>query len=144
MKLSHVLASLIIHSNIQKRAKKARHEREKEYMERLLVLGHAVGEYAGDGQGETEDRDTDAVPLDAEHEVDDQPEQSITQDSIDNTHPLLFFIDCETTASTSQRWLQRLLGFLWPWSACPPSRALYIRHETFPREVYILIGIHIS
>ena len=40
--------------NEQKKAKRARHEREKGYMQVLQDLGNTVGEYVGDGQGENE------------------------------------------------------------------------------------------
>ena len=66
-------------------------------MERLRVLGHAAGEYAGDGQGELEDPNTNAATLDTEPQLDDQSEESSVQDSTYNAHPLLFFFDCETT-----------------------------------------------
>ena len=69
-------------------------------METLRGLGSAVGEYIGDGQGEsstvepthTADIDVD----DAESGVDDQP-QNDEEVSSDNANPLLIFYDCETT-----------------------------------------------
>ena len=38
--------------NLQKRAKKGRHEREKAFMEELRGAGHAVGEYIGGGRAD--------------------------------------------------------------------------------------------
>lgn len=68
-------------------------------METLRGLGSAVGEYVGDGQGETESdaRAATSVDLDivAEPGIDDQSDEE--EDSTDNAHPLLFFYDCETT-----------------------------------------------
>ena len=40
-----ILKCWFAYRNIQKRAKKARHEREKEFMEQLRGAGHVVGEY---------------------------------------------------------------------------------------------------
>ena len=60
-------------------------------MENLLCLGQAVGEYRGNGQGEEEEPSN--LP-DAEPIIDEQEEN---EDSGDNTHPLYFFFDCETT-----------------------------------------------
>ena len=65
-------------------------------MERLKGIGHAVGEYKGDGQGETEDLDMCQSLPDAEPDVDDNPEEE-NEDSSDDAHPLSFFYDCETT-----------------------------------------------
>lgn len=71
-------------------------------METLRGLGSAVGEYAGDGRGETES-DTQAATsvdqenVDAEPEIDDQSMEEEEEDNSDDWHPLLFFYDCETT-----------------------------------------------
>ena len=45
----------ITNRNLQKRAKKARYESEKAFMETLRGVGCTVGEYAGDGRGEITD-----------------------------------------------------------------------------------------
>lgn len=92
--------------NEQKKCKRARHEREKDYLSQLERLGNVVGEYVGDGQGEdsgsvVQEVDFDAVDDDfgvvyADLEVDDlSMEQS--EDSSDEAQPLLFLYDCETT-----------------------------------------------
>ena len=73
-------------------------------MATLCGLGSAVGEYAGDGQGETESDAQAAMSVDqdeinAEPGLDDQAvedEEEEEEDS-DDSHPLLFFYDCETT-----------------------------------------------
>ena len=65
-------------------------------MERLKGIGHAVGEYKGDGQGETEDPDTCQNFTVAEPDVDEHLEDE-NEDSSDDAHPLWFFFDCETT-----------------------------------------------
>ena len=39
---------------LQKKAKNARYEREKSFMDTLRQVGCPVGEYIGDGLGETE------------------------------------------------------------------------------------------
>lgn len=45
---------LLFAKNEQKKAKRARYEWQKDYMEVLQDLGNIVGHYAGDGQGEAE------------------------------------------------------------------------------------------
>ena len=87
------------HRNISKRAKSTRHEKERAYMEQLRCAGATVGEYVGNGQGETERTDTeDKCDEDAEPEVDDHHEcDDASEGSSDDAHPLLFFYDCETT-----------------------------------------------
>lgn len=92
---------LCSYRNLQKKVKKARYEKEKEYMENMRVAGCTVGEYLGDGQGESESaaQEPTSVNLDvvdAEPEVDDQPVDE-DEDSSDDAHPLLIFYDCETT-----------------------------------------------
>ena len=42
------------HRNLQKRARKTRHEREKVFMEQLRGLGHATGEYVGGKKADME------------------------------------------------------------------------------------------
>ncbi len=39
--------------NLQKKAKKARYEREKAYMDSIRGLGIVTGDYVGDGQGDS-------------------------------------------------------------------------------------------
>ena len=63
--IQHTYSLHVLHRNRHKKAKKARHEREKQYTEALGSPGHAVGEYVGGGQGDlepewTEDPDDDA------------------------------------------------------------------------------------
>lgn len=89
--------------NLQKKAKKTRHEQEKDFMETLRGLGSAVGDYVGNGQGESEtvtqastaaevDLDADVGPS---IELDDDDDAAL--ETSDDAHPLLFFYDCETT-----------------------------------------------
>ena len=70
-------------------------------MATMRDMGCAVGEYVGDGQGESETQEstlTDLDPVDADPEViDHQIEDNEDEDSSDNAHPLLIFYDCETT-----------------------------------------------
>lgn len=83
--------------NEQKKAKKARYETEKEYMQALQSAGNEVGEYVGDGQGETETvGDDHPVVVDADPDVDD-PSVEQDEDSSDDAQPVLFLYDCETT-----------------------------------------------
>ena len=87
------------HRNLQKKKKKARYEREKLYMENIRGAGCAVGEYVGEGQGESGVQEPTSVDLDvvgAEPEVDDQVEDD-DEDGSDNAQPLLIFYDCEST-----------------------------------------------
>ena len=70
-------------------------------METLREMGCAVGEYVGDGQGESESavttpQEADLDPVDVDPEVDDQSLDE-EKDSSDDAHPLLIFYDCETT-----------------------------------------------
>ena len=89
---------IIIIRNLEKRAKKARHEREKMYMAHLRDVGHAVGEYVGDGQGDGEVEVDMEVPPDRDDESDaDDGLNDEDEDSTGNAHPLLFFYDCEAT-----------------------------------------------
>lgn len=85
--------------NQQKKAKRVRHEKEKEFMEALGGLGNVVGKYVGDGQGEVVDSETQAVDMDivgADSEVYDLSAEQ-NEASTDNADPLLFLYDCETT-----------------------------------------------
>ena len=72
-------------------------------MSTLRGLGSAVGEYVGDGQGETEaivSLSSPSVDIDfvgAELGINDQSLDETEEDSSDDAHPLLFLFDCETT-----------------------------------------------
>ena len=72
-------------------------------METLRGLGSAVGEYTGNGQGETQNdtraaTSVDQEGIDAEPGIDDQTiEEEEEENSSNDYHPLLFFYDCETT-----------------------------------------------
>ena len=103
----HVFCKKICYRNEQKKAKRARHEREKDYLEALQKLGSTVGEYVGDGQGEESasveqalavdlDNVNDSGVVDADWEVDDLSMEQ-TEGNSDDSHPLLFSYDCETT-----------------------------------------------
>ena len=78
-----------------KKAKTTRHEKEKAYMEQLRCAGATVGEYVGNGQGETEHTDTeDKCDGDAEPVVEDDHEcEDTNRDSSDDANPLLMFYD---------------------------------------------------
>ncbi len=60
-------------------------------MERLVRAGCTVGEYVGDGQGETE-----SVVAQSDKVGDSGNEQSTIDDNEDQ-QPLLILYDCETT-----------------------------------------------
>ena len=62
-------------------------------MEQLRSVGHAVGEYVGNGQGDTESTE----PISDDPVVDEGLDEEEDEDSTDNANPLLFFYDCETT-----------------------------------------------
>ena len=75
-------------------------------METLRGLGSAVGDYVGNGQGESEtvtqastaaeiDPDADVGPSIELDEDDDDAALETSHD--DDAHPLLFFYDCEST-----------------------------------------------
>ena len=70
-------------------------------MAQLSSVGYTVGEYVGDGKGDTENTEPEADPDDTEPVDDDQHEsdtdEDLQGDSSDNADPLLFFYDCETT-----------------------------------------------
>ena len=101
------------HRNLQKRARKTRHEREKVFMEQLRGLGHATGEYVGGGKADMEQEeieehaacDKHRTELDVvrdEQQEDGEDEEDIEDGEADredteNAHPLLFFFDTETT-----------------------------------------------
>ena len=71
-------------------------------MEQLCCAGATVGEYVGNGLGETERTDSDdKCDEDIEaNEVDDHHDHESNVESggsSDDAHPLLLFYDCETT-----------------------------------------------
>lgn len=68
-------------------------------MEQLCCAGATVGEYVGNGQGETENaHNEDKSKEDAEPVVDDHLDcDDDSRDSSDDAHPLLLFYDCKTT-----------------------------------------------
>ncbi len=83
-------------------------------MEELRGLGHAVGEYLGGGQGDTEeervqpdgvkemehpDRDAEMENPGSDSDVDPDADtdQEDQEDSSEKARPLLFFFDCEAT-----------------------------------------------
>lgn len=90
-------------SNMWKRKRSRQHEEAKVYMARMQQLGNVVGEYVGDGQGDTDSmEEDDALELtsvdenqDAETTIDDHEEEA--GDSTNGARPLLIFYDCETT-----------------------------------------------
>ena len=106
-KCNHLLMYFISDSNIRKRAKSTRHEKEKAYIEQLRSAGATVGQYVGNGLGETEteclnsevseekcDDNIEAAEMDDgdQHDV-----NNVIEDSSGDAYPLLFFYDCETT-----------------------------------------------
>lgn len=94
-----------MYSNLQKKKKREKYEREKAFMENMRGIGCVVGQYVGDGQGDSEN--TAAVPsltnvdtLDAQHDSDDYqlPDNMEEEGSHgDDEIPLLILYDCETT-----------------------------------------------
>lgn len=88
--------------NLQKKAKKTRHEQEKDFMETLRGLGSAVGDYVGNGQGESETVTQASTAAEVDLDADVGPSIELDDDDAaletsDDAHPLLFFYDCETT-----------------------------------------------
>ena len=90
----------ITNRNLQKRAKKARYESEKAFMETLRGVGCTVGEYAGDGREETDmsecmvmDNPAKADPVDSL----DEQEDGCMPSSADYSRPLLVLYDCKAT-----------------------------------------------
>ncbi len=65
-------------------------------MERLVRAGCTVGEYVGDGQGETESVVAQSHVEEIDEVGDSGDEQSTTDDNEDQ-QPLLILYDCETT-----------------------------------------------
>ena len=87
MKYLHTKNIFCFVRNEQKKVKKERHEKEKVYMQALRGVGSAVGEYVGDGQGESETMeqavaDDFDVLIPIEH----------NRDSNDNAHLLVLII----------------------------------------------------
>ena len=89
--------------SLQKKSKKARYEREKVYMETLRSIGCGIGEYVGDGQGESEAATPAPMSIDAGL-IDTEPgdvslnsEGDMEEDDSRDAQPLLTFYDCETT-----------------------------------------------
>ena len=86
--------------NITKKAKTTRHEK-KAYMQQLRCAGATVGEYVGNGQGETERTETK-----------DGGDEDTSVGSSDDANPLLILMIVRqlasvSTVSTSQRSLPR-------------------------------------
>ena len=102
---------------LQKRARKTRHEREKVFMEQLRGLGHAVGEYVGGERAEIEQEEDDGtiagdesrteVEIVHDDRQDDGEDREDLQDReadrgediTENAHPLLFFLTLKQLAS---------------------------------------------
>ena len=66
-------------------------------MENLRAFGNPVGEYVGDGNGES----GSTLEEDVGKELDNEESLYVTQPDDTSTadaHPLLFFFDCETTS----------------------------------------------
>ena len=83
-----------------KRRPRQEDTREKEHMNQMCSLGYTVGEYVGNGKGDTESTEPEADSPDTEPVVDDQPESdedNFEEGSSENAHPRFFFYDCETT-----------------------------------------------
>lgn len=84
--------------NQQKKTKKMRHEEEKRFMANLQDVGHATGEYVGDGWGDGENEvDMEEPPERGAESDGDEGLKDEDKDSTDEAHPLLFFYDCEAT-----------------------------------------------
>ena len=71
-------------------------------MERLRGAGCTVGEYVGDGQGESASVGSEGGTLDADPEVERQELEEDVDDNDENEtgsedHPLLILYDCEAT-----------------------------------------------
>ncbi len=88
--------------NLQKKAKKARYEREKAYMDSIRGLGNVTGDYVGDGQGDSVSTEPDGAiePGGAATEilspVSEDVENSECNEVSSDAEPLLFLYDCET------------------------------------------------
>lgn len=66
-------------------------------MEALQGVGNVVGEYAGDGQGETENVSPTEIDFYTDIGEDDDLSVEQTEVSSDDAHPLYFLYDCEST-----------------------------------------------
>lgn len=91
---------ILVYRNLQKRAKKARHEREKTFMHRISEAGCSTGEYVGDGRGEdvamNEPPNDDNLPDELEPQVVEATDEEMECDG-NHDKPLLILYDCETT-----------------------------------------------
>ena len=92
-----------LNRNLQKRAKKAKHEQEQEFMETRHGVGCTTGEYAGNGKGEyfpgssaSTDQPVELDP-DVEHHESEMNEDGDSGCVVDNFRPLLVWFDCKTT-----------------------------------------------
>lgn len=72
-------------------------------MERLKSVGHAVGEYVGNGQGDAENVDPNLEDASGDVDLNADPSECNSdtdkenEDGSDSAQPLLFLYDCETT-----------------------------------------------
>ena len=92
-----------LNRNLQKRAKKAKHEQEKEFMETRRGRSCTTGEYAGNGNGEdfpdpsaSTDQPVELDP-DVEHHKSEVNEDGDSGWVVDNFRVLLVWFDCKTT-----------------------------------------------
>lgn len=74
-----VLTWCMLTRNLQKKAKKVRHQEEKRYMEALAEAGQQVGQYVGNGQGEME-VELPTVAVEDDFEVECQDEGNASRD----------------------------------------------------------------
>ena len=85
-------------SNIRKRAKCTRHEKDKSHIEQLGSAGATVGHYVSNGLGETEtvfEQWWDIIEAAEMDDVDQHDVNNVTENSSGDAYPLLFFYDCE-------------------------------------------------
>ena len=97
-----ILLLTFCYRNLQKKEKKARYEMEKAYMESIRGMGNVVGDYVGDGQGDSEHAtqaivSADLNSVDADGGVVEDQSLDDEEDISNNAEPLLFVYDCETT-----------------------------------------------
>ena len=71
---------------LQRKKKKARYEREKEYMDALVGFGQATGEYIGNGKGEQNDQ-TLSLPDSQENGMEIEPAEEHLYDFDDDLDP---------------------------------------------------------
>ncbi len=96
--------------NLQKRAKKARYEREKLYMSHISEAGCSTGDYVGHGRGED---DLAADPpilssvdeLEVDRDLDNQSPlaEDVVECEAEHTKPLIIADDCESTGLSIYR-----------------------------------------